>query len=249
MKTAHIRFYEELNEFLPLRKRKNKFCVQFSGTPAVKDVIEAQGVPHTEIDLIIINGKSVRFSYKLKGDEEISVYPVFESFDISTFQKLRPKPLRRPKFVLDVHLGTLAKYMRMLDFDVSYRNDYTDNQIINNSLKEKRAILTRFLGILKQTRVTRGYWVRNTNPLIQIEEIVERFNLRNLIKEFTRCIRCNSLLKSIDKEKIFSGIPIKVKALQSEFYICKTCDKIYWKGTHYDKMSLFIEKLKKFKNC
>ncbi len=244
MKKAYIRFYEELNDFLPLQKRKKRYYIIYKGTPSVKDLIESQGVPHTEVDLILINGKSVRFMYKLKGEEDISVYPVFESFDISGIQKLRPKPLRRPKFVLDVHLGTLSKYMRMLGFDVKYQNNYSDSRIIDLSLKDRRAILTRDLGILKQRRVTRGYWVRNTKPVKQIEEIVERFNLKNEIKEFSRCMECNSILKSIDMEKVVSRIPPKVKAYQKEYYFCKKCDKVYWKGTHYEKMKILIEKLK-----
>lgn len=244
MKKITLRFYEELNDFLPLKKRKISFDIAISGTPSIKDIIESQGVPHTEVDLILVNGKSVRFTYKLKGGEEISVYPVFESFDISPVQKLRSRPLRHPKFVLDVHLGVLAKYMRMLGFDVRYQNDYSDAQIIDISLKERRAILTRDLGILKHTRVTRGYWVRNTNPVKQIEEIVERFDLKNNIKEFSRCIRCNLLLKPVEKKKVLNRIPPKVKAAKQEFYYCRKCDKVYWKGTHYDKMNELIKSWK-----
>ena len=244
MKKAYLRFYEELNDFLSHAKRKKRFQIVFTSSPSIKDVIEAQGVPHTEVDLILINGKSKRFTFQLKGEENISVYPVFESFDITGIQKLRPKPLRRPKFVLDVHLGTLAKYMRMLGFDIKYQNNYADSQIIDISLHERRAILTRDLGILKQGRVTRGYWVRNTKPVQQIEEIVERFHLKNEIKEFSRCMECNSILKSIEKDKVVDRIPLKVKAYHNEFYSCKKCDKIYWKGTHYDKMKILIEKLK-----
>jgi uncharacterized protein with PIN domain len=248
MKTAHIRFYEELNDFLPKAKRKVRYELVFTGTPAVKDIIESQGAPHTEIDMILANGKSVRFNYKLKEGDDISVYPEFESFDISKIQKLRPKPLRHPKFVLDVHLGTLAKYMRMLGFDVKYRNDFSDGEIIEISLNEKRAILTRDLGILKQGKVTRGYWVRSVKAAGQVREIIGRFDLSGSIKEFSRCIRCNTLLKPIDKEKVIQKLPSKVKACREEFYYCRECNKIYWKGSHYEKMREFIEKLKEWNN-
>lgn len=244
MKTISIRFYEELNDFLPVSRKKKQFEIIFTGTPSIKGIIESHGVPHTEVDLILVNGTSVRFSYKLKGYENISVYPEFESFDISGIQKLRLKPLRRPKFVLDVHLGTLARYMRMFGFDVNYKNDFSDSKIIDISINEKRAILTRDLGILKQGRVTRGYWVRNTKPVTQIEEIIERFHLKKEIKEFSRCIRCNTILKRIDKKKIINIIPPKVRACQNEFFFCYLCNKVYWKGTHYEKMSGLISKLK-----
>ena len=197
--------------------------------------------------MILVKNKSVKFTYKLKDGDDVSVYPVFESFDISNIQRLRPKPLRRPKFVLDVHLGTLARYMRMFGFDTKYENDYSDEQIIEISIKEKRAILTRDLGILKQTRVTHGYWVRNTKPVKQIEEIIERFDLKNAIKEFSRCITCNSILKPVKKEKVVDKVPAKVYNYQTKFYLCKECNKVYWKGSHYLKMNLLVERMKETK--
>ena len=244
MKTLHIRFYEELNDFLPKQKRKTRFEINFTGSPPVKDLIESRGVPHTEIDMILVNGKSVKFDCKLKDGDDVSVYPVFESFDISGIQRLRSKPLRRPKFVLDVHFGTLARYMRMFGFDTKYENDYSDEQIIDISLNEKRAILTRDLGILKQTRVTHGYWVRNTKPVKQVEEIIERFDLKNEITEFSRCITCNSILKPVEKEKVADRVPPKVYNYQTEFYLCKECNKVYWKGSHYVNMNLMVERMK-----
>ena len=201
-------------------------------------------MPHTEVDLILVNGESKDFSYIINGGDDISVYPVFESIDISNLQKLRPEPLREPKFILDVHLGTLARYLRMLGFDTNYRNDFSDQEIVKISLEEKRAILTRDVGILKRSEVTRGYWVRNTNPVKQVEEVVNRFDLKNLIKEFTRCVECNSVLEKIEKEKIIDRLPPKVKAAHNDFLYCKSCDKIYWRGSHYDSMKELIEKLK-----
>ncbi|KKK84713.1 hypothetical protein LCGC14_2780570, partial [marine sediment metagenome] len=117
---ADFRFYEELNDFLPEGKRKTTFSLIFKGNPAVKDVIESIGVPHTEVDLILANSKSVDFFYQLKNGDIVSVYPVFESLDISSAAHLRAKPLRRTKYILDVHLGKLANYLRMLGFDTLY---------------------------------------------------------------------------------------------------------------------------------
>ncbi len=244
MHKATFRFYEELNDFLPKEKRKKRFEHNFIDRASVKDVIESFGVPHTEVDLILVDGESKNFSYIINDGDDISVYPIFESIDISNLQKLRPDPLREPKFILDVHLGTLAKYLRMLGFDTIYRNDFSDAEIVKISLKEKRAILTRDVGILKRSEVTRGYWVRNTDPFKQVEEIVKRFDLKNQIKEFTRCIECNTILEMIEKEKIIDRLPLKVKATQNNFLYCKNCDKIYWRGSHYESMKGLIEKLK-----
>jgi hypothetical protein len=127
---AVFRFYEELNDFLPNNRKKTAFSYAFEGKPSVKDAIESVGIPHVEVDLILVNGESVDFKYQLRDNDHISVYPVFESLNISEVSKIREKPLRNMAFVLDVHLGKLAKYLRMFGFDTVYRNDYDDPEII-----------------------------------------------------------------------------------------------------------------------
>ncbi len=240
---AYFRFYEELNDFLPAERRKVIFQHKFSGRVSVKDMIESIGVPHSEIDLILVNGVSVNFDYPVKDKDEISVYPVFESLDISGVQHLRTKPLRKPKFILDVHLGKLVKLMRMLGFDTLYENNYNDKEIINISKKERRTILTRDIGILKRNEVTHGYFVRNIKAEKQVAEIIERFNLHKFINPFSRCIECNTLLEQVDKNSVINRLPAKVKESKNEFWICRQCDKIYWRGTHYQKMKKLLDKL------
>jgi uncharacterized protein with PIN domain/sulfur carrier protein ThiS len=242
-KKTFLRFYEELNDFLPEEKRKKRFAHQFIDRTSVKDLIESLGIPHTEIDLILVNGKSVGFKYKIKDGDDISVYPVFESFDILDVQHLRPRPLRKPKFVADVHLGRLTKYLRMMGLDVLYKNNFNDDEIVQLSLKEKRAILTKDRGILKRNEVTHGYFVRSTKLEEQVKEVLKRFDLQKEIKEFSRCIECNELLKLVKKEEVINHLPPKVSHSQNEFYICPACNKIYWKGTHYQRMLSFIKRL------
>lgn len=241
-KKITIRFYEELNDFLPEVKRKKRFIHHFIDRTSVKDLIESLGVPHTEVDLILVNGKSVNFKYIINNGDDISVYPVFESFDISEVQHLRPKPLRKPKFVADVHHGRLTKYLRMMGFDVLYKNDF-DDELVLISLNEKRVILTKDRGILKRNEVTHGYFVRSTKVEEQVQEILNRFNLKNEIKEFSRCIECNELLAPIKKELIVNQLPRKVAQSQNEFYQCPSCKKNFWKGTHYQKMLSFIRRM------
>jgi hypothetical protein len=247
MKTAYLRFYEELNDFLSSEKEKilgaRRIEHHFRDRTSVKDMIESLGVPHTQVDLILVNSKSVDFSYIVNDGDEISVYPVFESLDISDVQHLRAEPLREPKFVVDVHLGKLARYMRMVGLDTVYKNNYADGELIEMSLKEKRAILTKDRGILKRNEVTHGYWVRNEAPGKQLQEVVERFDLKNKLKEFSRCLECNSTLIEIEKEKIIDRLPPKIKEWQNEFYYCRECDKIYWKGSHYEKMKKMIDEV------
>ena len=174
---AEFRFYEELNDFLAPVLRKRAFSYAFNGTPSVKDAIEAIGVPHTEVDLVLVDGKSVDFTRRLAGGERVAVYPVFERLDISPVTRLRARPLRVTRFVLDVHLGKLARYLRLLGFDTCYRNDYDDDAIIGLARGESRIILTRDKGLLKHGAVTHGYWVRATVPRQQLAEIVRVFDL------------------------------------------------------------------------
>lgn len=243
MKKIQLRFYEELNDFLPEERKKKRFSHHYIDRTSVKDVIESLGIPHTEIDLILINSKSVDFKYLINDGDDISVYPVFESFDITKVQHLRPKPLRKPKFVADVHLGRLTRYLRMMGIDVLYKNNFDDDEIVLLSIKERRAILTKDRGILKRNEVTHGYWVRSTKVEEQVKEVLRRFDLQNEIKEFSRCIECNELLKPVKKDTIINQLPPKVARLQNEFDHCPFCNKVYWKGTHYQRMLMSIQGL------
>lgn len=242
-KKATFRFYEELNDFLPYGKRKSFFPYGFTGNPSVKDAIESMGVPHTEIDLILVNSKSVDFSYHLKDGDVISVYPVFESMDISDVTHLRKKPLREPKYILDVHLGKLAKKLRMLGFNTLYENHYNDIEIVRISNAEKRTILTRDIGILKMKDVSRGYWIRSQSPKKQLIEVLDRFDLYSRIRPFRRCMACNGIIERIEKESIIDDLPKRTKKYYHEFYRCVSCKNIYWKGSHYCRMKSFIEEL------
>lgn len=242
-KTAQFRFYAELNDFLTAIKRQKSFPYRFMGKPSVKDAIEAIGVPHPEVDLIVANGESVGFEHHLGDGDRVSVYPVFESFDISPVIRLRPKPLRDTRFVLDGHVGKLARLLRMLGFDSMYRSDFEDTEIVQISADEKRIILTRDVELLKASTVTHGYWVRSISPNEQVCEILERFDLHAQIRPFRRCMVCNSPIARVDKETVAGALPQKVRELHDEFYRCAGCRKVYWKGTHYQDMMEQIQNL------
>jgi uncharacterized protein with PIN domain len=243
--TIQIRFYEELNDFLPKKKRKVIFQHTYNGMMTIKDVIESLGVPHTEVDLILVNGESVNFNFKTKNNDLVAVYPVFESLDISNVTKLRPEPLRITKFVLDVHLGKLARYLRMLGFDTLYQNNYSDPEIIDISLKEKRIILTRDLGILKNGSVTHGYWLRSQKPKEQLEEVIKRFDLSSNIRPLNRCINCNGSIVIVEKQKIADQLKPKTIRYFDEFFQCTNCRKVYWEGSHYHRM---VKRIKGLQN-
>jgi len=237
---AHLRFYAELNDFLPPARRQVGFVHTFRGRVSIKDMIEALGVPHTEVDLILVNGESVDFSYLVEDRDRVSVYPVFESIDITSLERVRPHPLRETRFVLDGHLGRLAVYLRMLGFDAWYQNDCGDAELARVSSREKRILLTRDRGLLKRSVVTHGYCVRETNPRRQLVEVLERCDLFSSIAPFSRCLRCNGRLEPIAKERIAHRLLPRTREHYDEFHICLACDRLFWKGSHYQRMQRFI---------
>ena len=239
----NIRFYEELNDFLPPDKRKKDFNVELKKPRSVKDLIESVGVPHTEIDLIIVNGESVDFNYQVQPDDHISVYPVFESIDISPLRHCQPGPLRNTRFVLDVHLGRLAAYLRMLGFDTLYENDFDDPVLADISADEHRILLTCDRLLLMRKQITHGYFVRSRLPKQQLLEILSRFDLYDNVKPFTRCIHCNGSTRAVDKKLIEDQLLAKTKKYYDEFYQCDSCRKIYWKGSHYQNLQGLLSEI------
>jgi len=241
MTTVNFRFYAELNDLLPDRKLFSDQMIEFNGRQTVKHLIESQGIPHTEVDLILADSRSVGFDYIPQEGELISVYPVFESFDISLVNLLRPTPLREPKFVLDGHLGRLASYLRMLGFDSSYRNDFNDEELAEISVNEKRILLTRDRGLLKRDKVTHGFLIKTRDPRQQLLSVVRRFDLAKLIHPFTRCIACNGILEPVEKEEVIDLLEPKTRKYFDIFKRCTSCGKVFWAGSHHERMSRLID--------
>jgi uncharacterized protein with PIN domain len=240
MSQATFRFYAELNDFLPAPRRQAAFSHAFHGRSSVKDMIESLGVPHTEVDLILVDGRSVDFAYIVRDGDSISVYPVFESIDIRPVVRLRPQPLRRPAFVLDAHLGRLAAHLRLLGFDSLYRNDFSDGELARLSAGEDRILLTRDRGLLKRSLVTRGYCVRSDSPAQQIREVAARFDLSGSAAPFHRCLACNGLLQPVEKHSIRDFLPAGTRERFDAFYRCAGCGKIYWPGSHYSRLQQIV---------
>jgi uncharacterized protein with PIN domain len=242
--SANFHFFEELNDFLPHNKKNAIVLYDFDGNPSIKDAIEAQGVPHTEVDLIVVNNVSVGFEYHLKNGDCVEVFPVFSNRTVSPIVKLRDEPFRNPRFILDVHLGKLARLMRLLGFDALYRNDYDDPEIVQLSVEEHRAILTRDRQLLHAKVIKYGYWLRSTNPEEQVSEVINRFDLKKSIVPFNRCLVCNGTLEAVEKQAVESALEPKTKEYFNTFYRCIQCQKIYWKGSHFEKLAEIAVRLK-----
>jgi hypothetical protein len=236
MEQVQLRFYEELNDFLPPERRKITFTHDLTRRTSVKDLIESFGVPHTEVEVILANGRSVDFSYIVQAGDRISVYPVFESLDISPLIRLRDKPLRDPRFVIDANLGQLARYLRLLGFDVIYRNDFTDREVAQIASRERRIVLTRDRALLQHKIITHGYFVRADKPREQVREILLRLDLHGALRPFTRCLRCNGELEDVEKEAVLHQLEPKTRKYYDRFRRCKACGQAYWKGSHFNRM-------------
>ena len=241
--TCEFRFYAELNDFVRPRPAGLSFPYRFDGAPAVKDAIEALGVPHTEVDLILVNGVSVSFAHPLREGDRVAVYPVFEGLDIAGLTRLRPVPLRDPKFICDVHLGKLSRRLRFLGFDVAYSNSADDAAIVAQALGERRIILTRDRGILKQRVVEHGYLVRSDQVTAQVQEVLNRFDLRGRIRPFSRCVRCNALLATVDKREVESELLPMTRRHGRNFHRCSGCGKLYWRGAHAAALEAWLNRL------
>ena len=235
---ATFRFHYELNDFLPSGKKNSSFVHSFGGSPSIKDIIEAIGIPHVEVNFIRVNDRPVDFTYRLKTDDIVLVYPVTEISDVLPLQRKIEKD--EVKFILDVHLGKLAKYLRMCGFDTLYQNDYDDRKIIEISIEEKRIILTRDIALLKVKSVSHGYFIRNQNSKNQLAEVLKRYDLYNDIIPFSRCMKCNGKLECIEKEAILPELEPLTQKYFNNFFRCTNCHSIYWEGSHFDRMSDFI---------
>jgi uncharacterized protein with PIN domain len=236
MGVARLRFYEELNDFLASARRKREFDYAFARAATVKNAIEAVGVPHTEVELILVDGRSVDFSYRLRDGDRVSVYPMFEAFDVAPLLRVRERPLRDTRFVADAHLGGLARLLRMAGFDTLHDNAYADEAVRLIAAAESRVILTRDRALLMCRDVTHGCYVRALKPSAQLAEVVERLQLAARMAPLTLCLHCNLPLAEISKDEVEDRLPETVAQTYERFRTCSGCRRIYWEGSHWRRM-------------
>lgn len=220
MPRARFSFEGDLSIFLLPSQRGHELERSWSDTDTLMHVIETIGIPHTEVGRIEHHG------------DLIHVHPP------------TPEHLDNPRFILDQHLGRLAAYLRMLGFDLLHTVPAPDEQLAATSSSEDRVLLTRDVGLLKRKEVRRGYFVRATNPRTQLAEVVHRFSLLQSVAPFTRCIHCNTPLCPVEKALIVDRLPDRVAEVFDEFTQCPTCLRVYWKGSHYDRMQALIAHLR-----
>jgi uncharacterized protein len=237
---ASFRFYEELNDFLAPERRKRVFDCHCARAATTKHMIEALGVPHTEVEFILVNGESVGLDRLLKEGDRVAVFPKCETLDITPLLRIREHPLRVTRFVADVHLGGLARLLRMAGFDTLYETDFRDEEIAAISLRDNRIVLTRDRGLLMRREITHGCYVRELKSSMQLREIFERLDLIGSMRPFTLCLHCNAPLRAIHKSQVQDLVPAGVLARYDEFRVCDVCNGIFWEGSHWERLQALL---------
>ena len=240
MSQASFRFYAQLNDFLPRGWRGQRFTRPVAGTPSIKDAIEALGVPHPEIELLLVNGASVDFAHRLQGGDSVSVYPAFRSFDLAGIYRVGADPPEPIRFVADGHVRKLASFLRLAGFDTLVLDD--DSAISTAAARDGRVVLTRDLDLLKRNAIRFGRYVRNIHPEPQLAEVFEHFSLAGRVKPFTRCLRCNELVSSIANADLGNRVPPRSRACFDDFTVCPGCNRVYWRGSHHERLRCLLER-------
>ena len=240
--TVRLHFHGDLDFFLGSRTRRRTVERILIEKTSIKDVIESCGVPHPEVDLIVVNGEAADFGYGMTGDAEIEVYPPGIQYLQSRKKRLQANTVKC--FVTDGHLGKLTRNLRMLGFDVAYDPEAEDRQLLDVMDRENRALLTRDRRLLMHAVVRTGYCPRSQDPDEQTVEVIRRFNLLGLIAPFTRCLRCNASLQEITKADIIEELEPLTKIYYEQFRRCTGCGQIYWPGSHFPKLQKRLAKIR-----
>lgn len=241
---ATFRFYGETNYFLPTAQRNVDIFHAFDWKTSIKDMVEALGVPHPEIELMTVDRRAVDFEYILPTTGVyVEIFDRADPVELEPKIRLRPPLTEKPRFILDTHLGRLASYLRMMGFDTLYRNDYDDDELAYVSHHDHRVLLTRDIGLLKRSLVIYGRFMRETDPKRQIIEVLRHYQLSRYVVPLQRCLKCNGVLNPVEKAAILAQLTETTAQHFDVFHQCPDCGQIYWKGSHYEKMRQFMDEV------
>ena len=239
--TIRLNFFGDLDFFLGSKFRSQPVKRTLSERTSIKDVIESCGVPHPEVDTILVNGQAVGFDHTLVNDAEVTVFPVANRDTFTTYKHLQQIDIHR--FVADGHLGTLTRNLRLFGVDVAYSSRADDRQLLDIMARENRALLTRDRRLLMHSIVQHGYCPRSQTGDRQTIEVLRRFNLIELIAPFTRCLRCNAQLQDAAKAEVIQDLEPLTKIHYDQFRRCHGCGQIYWAGSHFQNLEKRIERI------
>jgi len=237
-----LRFHGDLNVFLRSKAGDAVIERRLAEKTSIKDVIESCGVPHPEVDLILVDEQTVGFDHTVANDAKVEVFPVENRGTDRTEKRLQTVGIST--FVTDGHLGGLTRNLRLLGFDVAYEQNADDRQLLEVMARENRALLTRDRRLLMHGIVQHGYCPRSQNANEQAIEVVRRFDLSGLIAPFTRCLRCNAPLEEAAKADVIDELEPLTKIYYDHFRRCPDCKQIYWSGSHFPKLQKRIEEIR-----
>jgi uncharacterized protein with PIN domain len=192
--------------------------------------------------LIRVDENAVGFDYTLINEARVEVFPVENPG--TRYAEKRLQTVGIIKYVADGHLGGVTRNLRLLGFDVAYRQNADDRELLEVMARENRALLTRDRRLLMHGIVQHGYWPRSQNADEQTIEVVRRFDLRELIAPFTRCLRCNAPLEEASKADIIDKLEPLTKIHYDQFRRCPDCKQIYWAGSHFPKLQKRIDEIR-----
>lgn len=233
-----IRFHGDLSSLL-YRKWRGNSTIEYrlERRASIKDIIEALGIPHTEVDRLTADRREIDFHHIPDAEQTIEVFPVSEQTDFFSPTLLRPRPLPGLYFIADVNVGKLAKKLRLLGFDTLYGRHLTDEVLAETAAREERIVLSKDKGVLMRKKVIWGHLLRSDDPEEQLTETVRLFRLEKEVAPYTRCQHCNSILTPVAKEDIDHLLEPLTRRYYHSFQICRNCGQIYWAGSHRRKMA------------
>ena len=237
-----LRFHGDLTFFLKRAARSAVVIRSLGEKTSVKDVIESCGVPHPEVDLILCDGVPSGFGFHVMRDTDLDVYPVAAPPEFHPSHRLQTRHLTR--FVVDGHLGKLARDLRLLGFDTLYRNHADDAWLVATAVEQERALLSRDRRLLMHAVLRDGYCPRSPFVEEQIVEVAVRFRLRSSMQPYTRCLRCNGALIPADKGAVIGELEPLTKIYYADFRRCQECGQVYWAGSHFRKLQARIERIR-----
>ncbi|MYR45640.1 Mut7-C RNAse domain-containing protein [Streptomyces sp. SID5910] len=228
----HVEFAPGLRLFVPRARPTGTARAATDGVSTLGHLVESLGVPLTEVGTLLVDGREVPPGHVPTGGESVTVRAVEHP------QRVPGAPLR---FLLDVHLGTLARRLRLLGVDTAYEStDLGDPALAALSAAEQRVMLSRDRGLLRRRELWAGAYVYSTRPDEQLTDVLDRF--RPELRPWTRCTACNGLLKRATKEEVADQLKGGTERSYDVFAQCTACGRAYWKGAHHEQLEAIVER-------
>lgn len=243
MSQIKLEFSDTLERFVRRRGHCRSITFKLKRKSPIKDIIESHGVPHTEVGAILLGEKEVGFRYFPKSGDHIRISGIAPPLNIHSPSKLRPQVFNEIKFIADVNVGKAAVLLRALGFDTLWEDRAADFLIASLAYNEDRIVLTRDIDLLKRKNIIYGQFIDAQDPFLQTRLVLERYGIKGPFNLFSRCTRCNSMLEEVEKDKIIERLLPRTKKYYNEFFICPDCGKLYWKGSHREKIIIDFKKI------